>query len=54
MHNLRPDNELFRTTLWAYPLFSSRWHDVFGYGQIKTEIRLKKLPVPSLRFACGL
>ena len=43
-HNLRPDNELFRTTLWAYPLFSTRWHDVFGYGQIKTEIRLKKLP----------
>jgi hypothetical protein len=43
-HNLHPDNEIFRTTLWAYPLFSTRWHDVFGYGQIKTEIRLKKLP----------
>ena len=43
-HNLRPDNEVLRTTLWAYPLFSTRWHDVFGYGQIKTEIRLKKLP----------
>jgi Tfp pilus assembly protein PilF len=43
-HNLRPDNERFRSTLWAYPLFSTRWHDVFGYGQIKTEIRLKKLP----------
>lgn len=43
-HNLRPDNELLRTTLWAYPLFSTRWHDVFGYGQVKTEVKLKKLP----------
>lgn len=42
--NLRPDNELIRTTLWAYPLFSTRWHDVFGYGQLKTEVKLKKLP----------
>jgi tetratricopeptide (TPR) repeat protein len=42
--NLRPDNELFRTTLWAFPLFSTRWHDVFGYGQVKTEMKLRKLP----------
>ncbi len=51
--NLRPDNKLLRTTLWAYPLFSTRWHDVFGYGQLKTEIRVKKLPFHpyvSLRF----
>lgn len=43
--NLRPGVELFRTTLWMYPLYSSRWHDLFGYGQLKTEIRLKKFPV---------
>lgn len=51
--NLHPGLELFRTTLWVYPLFSSRWHDVFGYGQLKTELRLKKFPLhpyASLRF----
>ncbi len=43
----------FRSTLWVYPLYSSRWHDLFGYGQLKTELRLKKLPIrpyASLRF----
>ena len=52
-NNLLPGVERFRTTLWAYPLYSSRWHDVFGYGQLKTELRLKKFPVhpyASLRF----
>jgi hypothetical protein len=51
--NLRPGVELFRTTLWMYPIYSSRWHDLFGYGQLKTELRLKKVPVHpyvSLRF----
>lgn len=51
--NLRPANELLRTTLWFYPLYSSRWSDVFGYGQVKTELRPKKLPLHpyvSLRF----
>ena len=51
--NLRPDNERFRTTLWLYPLYSSRWNDVFGYGQIKTETRIGKLPLhpyASIRF----
>ena len=43
--NLRPANELFRTTLWMYPLYSSRWKDVFGYGQVKTELRIRKLPL---------
>ena len=52
-NNLRPGVERFRTTLWIYPLFSSRWHDLFGYGQVKTEFRLKKFPVhpyASVRF----
>lgn len=51
--NLEASTELFRTTLWLYPLYSSRWEDVFGYGQIKTELRLKKLfihPYASVRF----
>jgi tetratricopeptide (TPR) repeat protein len=43
-NNLHPGIERFRTTLWVYPLFSSRWKDVFGYGQLKTEIRIRKLP----------
>jgi Tfp pilus assembly protein PilF len=36
---------LFRTTVWAFPVFSTRWHDVFGYAQAKTELRLAWLPV---------
>jgi hypothetical protein len=51
--NLRPGVARFRTTLWVYPLFSSRWHDLFGYGQLKTELRMKKFPLhpyASLRF----
>jgi tetratricopeptide (TPR) repeat protein len=42
--NLRPETELFRTTVWAYPLYSSRWNDLFGYGQLKTEMRIRKMP----------
>ena len=30
-----------RTTGWVYPMFSTRWHDLFSYAQIKTEVRLK-------------
>ncbi|MGA2136123.1 MAG: tetratricopeptide repeat protein [Bryobacteraceae bacterium] len=50
--NLRPEFETFRTTLWTYPLYSTRWHDLFSYAQLKTELHLK-LPVHpyvSLRF----
>jgi len=43
--NLHPSVARFRTTLWVYPLYSTRWHDLFGYGQLKTELRLKKLPI---------
>ena len=42
--NLRPNFARFRTTFWIYPLFSSRWSDLFGYGQVKTEVRVGKLP----------
>jgi hypothetical protein len=43
--NLHASAARFRTTLWVYPLFSTRWHDLFGYGQLKTELRLKKFPI---------
>ncbi|MBM3746256.1 MAG: tetratricopeptide repeat protein [Acidobacteria bacterium] len=43
--NLRPAVGRFRSSAWVYPFFSSRWHDVFSYGQVRTEIRLGQLPV---------
>ncbi|HWB83439.1 MAG TPA: tetratricopeptide repeat protein [Bryobacteraceae bacterium] len=51
-HNLRGVAERFRTTAWLFPLYSTRWHDLFSYGQIKTEIRTKLpiRPYVSLRF----
>lgn len=51
--NLRPGQARLRTTFWAFPFWSSRWHDVFSYAQVKTEARLGSLPVRpyvSLRF----
>ncbi len=51
--NLNAGHELFRTTAWALPFYSSRWKDVFAYGQVKTELRLGNLPIHpylSLRF----
>ena len=43
--NLRPALARFRTTAWLFPSYSSRWHDVFSYGQIKTEMKLGSLPL---------
>lgn len=43
-NNLRPSLALMRTTTWLFPFYSTRWHDMFGYGQIKTEIKIGKLP----------
>lgn len=43
--NLRPLYSRFRTTSWIFPMFSSRWHEGFAYGQVKTEIRIGRLPV---------
>jgi Tfp pilus assembly protein PilF len=42
--NLRPQWARFRTTFWMFPFYSSRWKDVFSYAQVKTELRLGKLP----------
>jgi Flp pilus assembly protein TadD len=52
-HNLRPGFARWRFTAWALPLYSSRWHDMFSYGQVKAEYRLGNLPFRpylSLRF----
>ena len=38
-HNLRSATERLRFTAWLYPMFSTRWHDAFGYAQVKTELR---------------
>ncbi len=43
-NNLRPALALMRTTTWIFPFYSTRWHDMFGYGQVKTEFKLGKLP----------
>jgi Flp pilus assembly protein TadD len=43
--NLRPSQARFRTTTWVFPTYSSRWRDVFSYGQIKAEIKLGALPL---------
>ncbi|MGA2183786.1 MAG: tetratricopeptide repeat protein [Bryobacteraceae bacterium] len=43
--NLETANERFRTTVWVFPFFSSRWHDLFSYGQAKTQMQIGSLPV---------
>jgi Tfp pilus assembly protein PilF len=50
--NLRGAVARFHTTAWFYPLFSTRWHDQFGYAQVKTEMRTRfgVLPYLSVRF----
>ncbi len=53
--NLEPETERFRTTVWVFPTFSTRWHDLFAYAQVKTEVRFPRLrwlhPYGSVRFA---
>jgi tetratricopeptide (TPR) repeat protein len=44
-NNLRPSLARFRTTVWTFPFYSSRWNDVFSYGQVKTDFRIPRLPV---------
>lgn len=45
--SLRPSRAAFRTTVWAFPSYSSRWRDVFSYGQIKVDRKLGRLPLRS-------
>jgi tetratricopeptide (TPR) repeat protein len=37
---------------WAYPIYSTRWRDLFSYGQVKAELRTSwpVRPYASLRF----
>lgn len=50
--NLRSATARFRTTAWVFPIYSTRWRDLFSYGQIKTEVRtgLPLRPYVSTRF----
>lgn len=50
--SLRSSNEQFRTTVWVFPVFSTRWNDLFSYGQLKTEWRprFRIHPYVSVRF----
>lgn len=52
--SLEPEAEIFRTTVWVFPTFSTRWHDLFAYAQVKTELRLPRFrwlhPYGSVRF----
>lgn len=43
--NLKPSQARVQTTLWTFPFFSTRWHDLFNYGQLKAEFRLGHLPL---------
>ena len=43
--NLAPGFARFRTTFWLFPFYSTRWRDAFGYGQVKTDVRMGRLPL---------
>ncbi|MCW5982994.1 MAG: tetratricopeptide repeat protein [Bryobacteraceae bacterium] len=43
--NLKPNFARFRHTFWMMPFYSTRWRDVFGYSQFKTEVRFGRLPL---------
>ncbi|MGH9673407.1 MAG: tetratricopeptide repeat protein [Bryobacteraceae bacterium] len=52
--NLRPQFARVRTSVWMLPMYSSRWKDLFSYGQVRLETRLGRLPFrpyASVRFA---
>ncbi len=50
--SLRTELQRLRTTVWLYPLYSSRWQDLFGYAQSKTELQTGSsvMPYASVRF----
>jgi Tfp pilus assembly protein PilF len=49
---LRPALARVRTSFWMFPFYSSRWRDVFSYGQLRTEFRVggPVRPYVSVRF----
>ena len=50
--NLRGSLARFRVSAWAFPVFSTRWDDLFSYAQVKTEVRtaFPVHPYVSIRF----
>ncbi|MDX2153316.1 MAG: tetratricopeptide repeat protein [Bryobacteraceae bacterium] len=42
--NLEPQFQRIRVSSWIFPLYSSRWKNVFNYSQVKTEFRFPGLP----------
>lgn len=44
-HALRPSQASVRISGWAFPVYSSRWRDLFGYTQWKIEWRPGAAPV---------
>ncbi len=44
-YNLAPGLARTQTTAWLFPVYSSRWRDVFSYGQVKTSFRIGGLPL---------
>jgi tetratricopeptide (TPR) repeat protein len=49
--SLAPAVRRLRTTVWAFPMISTRWRNTFAYAQAKTELRLPGIrPYVSLRF----
>jgi Tfp pilus assembly protein PilF len=50
--HLRGALERIRVTFWIFPMYSSRWSDLFSYAQVKAELRVKfpVHPYLSLRF----
>ncbi|MEO8097458.1 MAG: tetratricopeptide repeat protein [Acidobacteriota bacterium] len=53
--NLNSGLRRLRTTVWAFPMISTRWRDTFAYAQAKAEWRLPGLhPYLSARFVGDL
>ncbi len=52
-NNLRPAHTPYRLTVWALPMYSSRWQSGFAYGQAKMELNKQWFfrPYLSLRAA---
>jgi Flp pilus assembly protein TadD len=50
--HLHAGTQRFRVSAWVFPTFSTRWHDVFGYGQVKADMNLglRFRPYVSVRF----
>jgi Tfp pilus assembly protein PilF len=50
--NLRRSTERFRFSGWMFPIFSTRWNNLFSYGQVRTEMLRTPAVQPylSLRF----